>query len=274
MDIGSTGTAGQSADAEHDRQVAAAAARRVRALLEGFTQLSDRVTKLAADIETVAARHTELAAAVSEELGPRLQDLSQVLAEEAGGLRRDVDALLDDRREQDKTRNRPLDWAGLTEQQAAAQWPILARWIGEVLVPWYELTRDELPDCWALHAPVVVELSWLRITYVQAYHPRSPTHLAGEWQVRWRPAALARIKELTKECQPTKHNPRNGQTLTLPSSGEPGENPGAPATRSQPALPRYWWGFYVHAYHADLAHRRARATAEELDWSPVTPGGG
>jgi hypothetical protein len=41
-----------------------------------------------------------------------------------------------------------------------------------VLVPWYELTRDELPDCWALHAPVVVELSWLRTTYVQAYHRR------------------------------------------------------------------------------------------------------
>ena len=72
-----------------------------------------------------------------------------------------------------------MDWAGLTEEQAKAQWPILARWVGEVLVPWHELTRDDLPDCWALHRPVVVELSWLRSTYVQAYHPRSPPTWRG-----------------------------------------------------------------------------------------------
>ena len=125
-DTGPTGMAGGSPHAERDQQVAAAAARRVRALAQAYTQLSDRVAGLGADVRTGAARHTELAAAVSEELGPRLQDLSHLLAEEVGGLRRDVDALLHDRREQDKTRNRPLDWAGLTgsrPQRSGRSWP-------------------------------------------------------------------------------------------------------------------------------------------------------
>ena len=47
----------------------------------------------------------------------------------------------------------PIPRAGLLEQ-------LLARWVGETLVPRYELTRNELPDCWALHPPVVAELSW------------------------------------------------------------------------------------------------------------------
>ena len=135
-----------------------------------------------------------------------------------------------------RLKNRPVDWVGLSEEQAKAQWPILARWVGEVLVPWHELTRDDLPDCWAVHRPVVVELSWLRSTYVQAYHPRSPTHLAGEWQVRWRPAALARIKELTKECQPGEHRPRHGQPLTFAARPEAWRAP-RPAGHPQPAGP-------------------------------------
>ena len=87
------------------------------------------------------------------------------------------------------------------------QWPILARWVGEVLVPRYELTRDELPDCWALHPPVVAELSWLRTAYVQAYLTRSPPQLGADWHTRWRPAVLTRIRELIKpdECSPGKH---------------------------------------------------------------------
>lgn len=44
-------------------------------------------------------------------------------------------------------------------EAARAEWPRLVRWIAEVFVPWYEVTRDELPDCWALHRRV--ELSWL-----------------------------------------------------------------------------------------------------------------
>ena len=92
------------------------------------------------------------------------------------------------------------------------QWPILARWVGEVLVPRYELTRDDLPDCWALHPPVVAELSWLRTAYVQAYLTKSPPQLSADWHTRWRPAVLIRIRELIKpdECPPGKHAPKRG----------------------------------------------------------------
>ena len=135
-----------------------------------------------------------------------------MLTEELGQLRGDVDVLLTERKERDKTKNAPVDWAALTEEQAAVQWPILARWVGEVLVPRYELTRDELPDCWALHPPVVAELSWLRTAYVQAYLTRSPPQLSADWHTRWRPAVLTRIRELIKpdECAPGKHAPRRG----------------------------------------------------------------
>ena len=63
-------------------------------------------------------------------------------------------------------------------------WPILARWVGEVLVPRYELTRDDLPDCWALHPPVVAELSWRRTAYVQADLTRSSPQLGADWHTR------------------------------------------------------------------------------------------
>ena len=101
------------------------------------------------------------------------------------------------------------------------QWPILARWVGEVLVPRYELTRDELPDCWALHPPVVAELSWLRTAYVQAYLPRSPPQLAADWHTRWRPAVLTRIRELINA--PTSVAPAS----TLPRRGHAGRGGGA-----------------------------------------------
>jgi hypothetical protein len=99
---------------------------------------------------------------VSEDLAPWVKALQQLVTEEFGRLRSEIDVLLAERQEQNKTKNPPVDWAALSEEQAAEQWPILARWVGETLVPRYELTRNELPDCWALHPPVVAELSWLR----------------------------------------------------------------------------------------------------------------
>ena len=162
------------------------------------------------------------------------------------------------------TNNPPVDWAALSAEQAAAQWPILARWVGDVLVPRYELTRDELPDCWALHPPVVAELSWLRTAYVQAYLTGSPPQLSADWHTRWRPAVLTRIRELIKpdECSPGKHAPRRGTPIELAA-----QNGALP--RTQLAEPPCWWPFYDRAFHLDLAVRRARAAAGELNWSPA-----
>jgi hypothetical protein len=246
-------------------------ARKIRELRETTgqhgEQLASLVEQLHALTEQVAqttARHTDLTTAVSEDLAPRVGALHQLVTEELGRLRGDVDVLLAERKEWDKTKNAPVDWAALTEQQAAAQWPILARWVGEVLVPRYELTRDDLPDCWALHPPVVPELSWLRTAYVQAHLTRSPPQLGADWHTRWRPAVLTRIRELIKpdECSPGKHAPRRGAPVELAV-----QNGALP--RAELAEPQCWWPFYDRAFHLDLAVRRARAAAGELDWSPA-----
>ncbi len=138
---------------------------------------------------------------------------------------------------------------------------------GEVLVPRYELTRDELPDCWALHLPAVAEMSWLRTAYVQAYLSRSAPQLAADWHIRWRPVVLSRIREVIKpeECSPGRHAPPRVKPVEAPARD--GVNGALP--RGQPAAPMFWWPFYDRAVHLDLAARRARAAAGDLDWSPA-----
>jgi hypothetical protein len=50
-----------------------------------------------------------------------------MVSEELGQLRGAVDVLLDERKEREKTKNAPVDWAMLPAEQAAVQWPVLAR---------------------------------------------------------------------------------------------------------------------------------------------------
>jgi hypothetical protein len=260
--------AGSSAGGEPDVLVTARRLRELRDTTghhgEQLVSIVAQLRELTEQVQRTGRRHADLAAAVSENLAPQVGGLHQVLTEELGQLRGDVDVLLTERTERDKTNNAPVDWASLTEDQAAAQWPILARWLGEVLVPRYELTRDELPDCWALHPPVVAELSWLRTTYVQAYLPRSPAQLAADWHLRWRPGVLTQVREWMKpdECSPGKHVPRRGTRVELPAHN--GVLP-----RAQLAEPQCWWPFYYRAYQLDLAVRRTRAAAGKLDWSPA-----
>jgi hypothetical protein len=231
---------------------------------EQLASVGEQLQELGEQVAQTSARHTDLAAAVSEDLAPRVSGLKQVFTEELGQLRGDVDVLLNERKEREKTKNAPVDWAALTAEQAAVQWPVLARWVGGVLVARYEVTRDELPDCWALHLPVVAELSWLRTAYVQAYLSRSPPQMAADWHTRWRPAVLTRIRDVVNvhECVPGKHVPRRGMTVEAAA-------PNGTMPRTQLAEPQFWWAFYDHAYHLDLAARRTRAAAGAVDWSPA-----
>jgi hypothetical protein len=231
---------------------------------EQLASIGEQLREHVKQLQLAGTRHADLSAVVSEDLALKVEGLRQFVKDDVGQLRADVDVLLNERREQEQAKNAPVDWAALTEDQAAAQWPILARWVGEVLVARYELTRDELPDCWALHLPVVAELSWLRTAYVEAYLTRSPPQTAADWHTRWRPGVLTRIKELIKpdECPPGRHTPRSGPVLEVEAQD------GAPK-RAQLAAPECWWPFYDRAYHLDLAMRRARAAAGEFDWSPV-----
>ena len=231
---------------------------------EQLASIGEQLRELARLQQLASTRHADLAAAVAEDLAVKVDALQRFTQDDVGQLRADVDVLLNERTQQEQAKNAPVDWAALTEDQAAAQWPILARWVAEVLVARYELTRDELPDCWALHLPVVAELSWLRTAYVEAYLTRSSPATAADWHTRWYPAVLTRIRDLIKpdECAPGRHTPRSGPVVKVEASD-------GGLQRSQLAAPECWWPFYDRAYHLDLARRRARAAAGEFDWSPL-----
>ena len=217
-------------------------ARQIRELRETTRQHGEQLVAivkqlgaLTEQVGQITARHTDLAAAVSEDLAPRVGALHQLVTEELGRLRSDLDVLLAERNERDKTKNPPVDWATLTEEQAAAQWPILARWVGEVLVPRYELTRDDLPDCWALHPPVVAELSWLHTAYARR-HARPALRRGDEGAGRLRvDARLDRPRRAgSSRGRPScaGSGPANAPSSTPARSGS---SPGWPASATRTA---------------------------------------
>ena len=66
------------------------------------------------------------------------------MTDEVGRLRGEVDVLLSEHEEREKAKNPPVDWASLSVEQAAEQWPILARWIEAGSEPPARVTR---PPC-------------------------------------------------------------------------------------------------------------------------------
>jgi hypothetical protein len=254
----------------------------------------------------VVRAHADLDRAVSE-LGTDLTDLRHTTDDGFAGLRRDTTNELEERvrplsdtvadhdaslrrvlARQERNRNPPVDWSALTAAQAARHWSRLADWIEEVFVPWGEVTRDALPDCWALHRPVLVQLSWLRSAYVQAYLPASEPSVAGDWHIRWSPAVLAKIKDLiqTKWCRPGEHmitvedSTARRRAAGGPTAPQQQARPGvaggvAQLGRMQLAEREYWQAFYIQARDADLAWRTARDERNLLNRpNPETDGDG
>ncbi|NMH97318.1 hypothetical protein [Pseudonocardia acidicola] len=209
-------------------------------------------------VERVHRLHTELASSVAEELAPVLAEMRQDLTDQQTQLRRVLGRL-------DAERTPPVNWPALTAEQAAEQWDLLGGWIAEVLMPWYEVTREQLPDCWALHRPAVVELSWLRLTYVHANLPAAEPYLAADWHARWRPAAMARVRAVISPrlCRPGEHLLTEEESRQRRPAPPPPTQPWEPGEREplpdqQLAEPRHWWAFYQQAVHTDLAWRRER----------------
>jgi hypothetical protein len=95
----------------------------------------------------------------------------------------------------------PVNWPTLSTQDAEAVWEVLGRWVQEVLGDWCEVTRDQLPDCWALHRPALMQVSWLWTSHIEAYQPHSRAHAAAEWHTRWLDAALEKIKRVIPASQ-------------------------------------------------------------------------
>ena len=125
----------------------------------------------------------------------------------------------------------PWCWPLLDAEEAAAAWDALARWVGEVLVPTYELTRGDLFDCWPWHPRLVAELSWLRHAYLDAHARGAVPAKAADWHLRHLPGVLATIRGLARPspndpplCGPGHHLTHaegDDRYLAERSAGEP-----------------------------------------------------
>jgi hypothetical protein len=151
----------------------------------------------------------------------------------------------------------PWCWPLLDADQAAAAWDSLARWVGEVLVPTYELTRGDLLDCWPRHPRIVAELSWLRHAYLDAHARGAVPAKAADWHLRHLPWVLATIRGVAR---PNPNDPPlcgPGHHLTHPDEDDrylAEKSAGEPATLEQ------WHDAWLEAGVADLAGgRRAPA---------------
>ena len=179
---------------------------------------------------------------------------------------------------------RGVVWETLTAEQAGQEWDRLGRWVADVLGVWYELRRGQLPDCWALHRPVVRRLSALHTAYVAAYSgPAASASAVVDWHDRWLPGALRLIGEEeprrdgtrnARNCAPGRHDGADaaGRPI-LDANGRPDDlEPRRPATdrdnprpgsveiplADDPIHPDHWGPFWSRAVHDDVAWRRVR----------------
>ena len=163
----------------------------------------------------------------------------------------------------------PVSWPSLTVDEAAAVWAQLADWTETVLVGWYRLTRAQLPDCWALHRPVLLQLTWLHTTYREAHTPGARAGLAADWHTRWLPAALAAIAAATgpapgataSGCRPGHHHdptsPHLADAYTAPSD-EPADGRHLEGRERLLARREFWQANYLTAVDLDRDEREHR----------------
>lgn len=250
-------------------------------------ELGERLDALAAEFEATRATTASTTGLVAETL-PRLDGLFGEVAE----LRGRIDQLAALVPKDPETP--PVCWPALDVDEATAAWHALAGWVADVLGPWYQLTRGQLPDCWALHRPAVLELSWLHTCWTDAYLPHARPASAGEWHARWRPAGLAAIAAAIPEqyCRPAPDRPgehlvehraayqdreqRSGPYGPPPGTAAPAPSPAPPPSGGpyggpgrdftnpgdQVTTPQFWAPYLEQAKAADLDWRRRReATA-------------
>lgn len=212
-------------------------------------------------LDRLDQRGVELAGALTELL-PRVDDLADRTSELSGR----VDALAQDRSNSDFA---PIHWPTLSADEASEAWDALGRWVEDVLGPWYGITRGQLPDCWALHRRALIELSWLRSSYVVAYGCKAPASLAAEWHTRWLRDGVIAIKAAIPEslCRPGEHlQPAQGGSRYAPPSRSAPDDP-APGRhfvdpRTVTTTPQHWRPWFEAARRADLDVRRRRDPEE------------
>lgn len=239
---------------------------------DGLLELGADLRQVRTQLATTSQNLREVAGVVAE-IAPQVADHAEQLAR----LRGEVDALL---QAPEETPVSPVEWPALSAEDAYQHWQDLAEWIDSVLVPWYGITRGQLPDCWPRHRRAVVELSWLRSCYLQAYLPSSSPTQAAEWHTRWLPAALESISRAIPAtmCRPGEHlvpgtqsalrrqhpvaSPGQPQSPVQPYSWQASPPPASAPTvellESQQATREHWGEHWAQAVREDLATRQQR----------------
>lgn len=250
--------------------------------------VGDRIVELTAQL-TRLRRQAETAEGLATQ---RHQELGRDLADVRADLRRDIEDLVAQLRREtetyfaeagvtlrehaasiDRILNRqqrlppvqPVPWHLLTVAAATHEWERLAQWIDDVFVPWGEITREQLPDCWALHRPMLTQLSWLHTTHLQAYRPDSDPALAADWHLRWAPAVLRKIRDARNPemCRPGEHmisqeesNRRRAEAFTNRAEAALAQRVARVTLGAdQLATREFWEAFYLDARRADLTWR-------------------
>jgi hypothetical protein len=232
-----TPPAGNGADPEGSTGAGPASPRRDRMLSELAGEIRAARAEERRDVAALQAELARIAALLGEnadllaQVLPRVGALDTELADLAGRV--------DELTGATPAVVAPVDWPALSADAAAAEWEALASWVADVLGPFYEITRAQLPDCWALHRPAVIELVWLRRCYAAAHAPDAAPGAAGEWHTRWR------------RGRPGQHRHRHPEDVVstgraLPPRTRPGPSrPGTSPTRrprrpgrAPPAHPR------------------------------------
>jgi hypothetical protein len=228
---------------------------RARAVAELDARTRRAIARIDGRLEALDQRSSQLAGVLAELL-PRVDDLT----DRASELRGRLDALAEEKQPSEFA---PVHWPSLSAEEASKAWDALGQWVDDVLGPWYGITRGQLPDCWALHRRAVIELSWLRSSYVVAFGSKAPASLAAEWHTRWLRDALNAIRSAIPDtqCRPDEHlQPARAGTYSPPQSGvrpashAPGR--GYVDPRDLVVHPRFWRTSFDAARDADVRERR------------------
>jgi hypothetical protein len=169
--------------------------------------LGQELRAMRGELQDATSKFDVVVADVSEVIGPDVATLRADVAE----LRGIVDGLL--AQPDDETEAPLLHWPDLTVDEADEAWKELGKFVANTLGYWYEITRRQLPDCWPLHRPALLQVWWLRLTYVAAHEGTTagPVPMA-EWNTRWIDGALAKISDAIPD------------TLCRPVTGGPGQH--------------------------------------------------
>jgi hypothetical protein len=205
--------------------------------------LAETAPKVAALEEQVATLHGQVTALVDDAENTAAEDPGLTAAKAAVGLRSDPPG--------------PWCWPLLDRQQAETAWDALGRWVGELLVPTYGITRLQLFDCWPHHPAMLAQLTWLRQGYLEAHLPGAPATKAQDWHLRSLPGVLAALPGLVPTEAGTKPEPlcapgRHLQKIDY-SAARAEEYDQA---RMLPATVEHWGPAWREAMTADLTHRR------------------